>query len=99
MKLAFAAETVEDHSVERDGDDFDDDFNQGTDEGPVLQKGLSVNCYKVGIGEGSAYLKSADEIVVDFILEEGSALVVVAGPAPHVLTIAIGFACMENRRT
>ena len=46
-------------------------------------------------GRGT-YLKAADEVVVDFVLEEGAAPVVVASPAPHVLTVAVGFTGVEN---
>ena len=48
-------------------------------------------CERVG-----AYLETADEGVVDLVLEEGGALVVVAGPAPHVLAVAVGFAAVED---
>ena len=52
-----------------------------------------------GAGENAnrvAYLQAADERVVDLILEERLALVVVAAPAPHVLAVAVGLARVQH---
>ena len=43
-------------------------------------------------------LQAADECVVDVVLEEFFALVVLARPAPHVLAAAGGFGPVENAR-
>ena len=63
MEAAFGVESVEDDAVNGDCDDFDDDFDQGADEGPILRC-LSVTRYE-GVWEGyGTYLESADEGVV-----------------------------------
>lgn len=38
MEAAFGVEAVEDDAVDGDGDYFDDDFDEGADEGPVLTR-------------------------------------------------------------
>ena len=48
-----------------------------------------------GLGKGT-YLEATDEIVMDFVLEEGAALVVIASPSPHVLPVTVGFTCVED---
>ena len=47
-------------------------------------------------GGGWAHLETADEIVLHNVLEEGAAFVVVAGPAPHVLLVAVRLARMQH---
>ena len=42
------------------------------------------------------YLEATDEVVVDFVLEESAALVIIASPAPHVLTVTVGFTRVED---
>lgn len=36
METTFGIVSIEDNTVYGDGDDFDNDFNQGADKGPVL---------------------------------------------------------------
>ena len=36
MEAALRVESVEDDGVDGDGDDFDDNLDEGADEGPVL---------------------------------------------------------------
>lgn len=42
MKLTLRVETVEDDPVDGNGNYFDDDFDKGTDERPVLKAGLVI---------------------------------------------------------
>ena len=37
MELALRVEAVEDDGINGNGDDFDDDFDNGADEGPGLE--------------------------------------------------------------
>lgn len=37
MELAFGIESIEYNSIDGDGDDLDDDFDQTADERPVLR--------------------------------------------------------------
>ena len=37
VEAAFGVESVEDDAVDGDCDDFDDDFDHGADEGPILR--------------------------------------------------------------
>ena len=49
-------------------------------------------------GEEGAYLETADKIVLHDVLEEGTAFGIVAGPAPHVLLVAVRLARMQHGR-
>ena len=42
MKLTLRVETVEDNPVDGNGNYFDDDFDKGTDERPVLKADLAI---------------------------------------------------------
>ena len=43
-----------------------------------------------------AYLKTADEGVGDVVLEQLASRVVFAGPAPHVFSLALRFALVQD---
>lgn len=42
MEAAFGVVAIEDDAVDGDGDDFDNDFNKGADEGPMLERDVSL---------------------------------------------------------
>ena len=46
-----------------------------------------------------AHLQSTDQVVVDFVFEEGLALSAFAGPAPHVLAVAGCFGLVQDGGT
>ena len=46
--------------------------------------------------QAMSYLKPADQVIRDIIFEQLASLVVLAAPSPHVLTVAILSALVEN---
>lgn len=53
---------------------------------------VHVRICAIEAGEMGAYLKPADQSVLDFSFEKIATLVILACPAPHVLAVAIYFA-------
>lgn len=96
MEAAFSVVAVEDDTVDGDGDDFDDDFDESADERPVLVAMLAV-IQRLSESSEDIYLKSADEGIVDVLLEEIFPFAILARPAPHVFTVAVPPAFIQYR--
>ena len=47
VQAAFGEDAVGDDAVDGDGDDFDNDFDEGADEGPVLPKSQLIKSARV----------------------------------------------------
>jgi len=54
VEAALGADAVDDDGVEDDGEDFDDDFDEGADERPVL--GMELAKFLGKVEGGQAYL-------------------------------------------
>lgn len=79
----FSESSFCDEAVEDDGvDEDDEDLDDDFDDG----------------ADETPVLETAEEGVVDFLVEELLSQVLVAGPSPHVLAVAVGFGGLVDGR-
>ena len=90
VKAPFRVEAIEDHGVDEDGDDFDNNLNKSTDQGPMLATRLAL--VRGHISVRSTYLHAAHQVEIDLILIDVLPFPVLARPTPHILTFASVFA-------
>lgn len=94
VEAAFGVVAVEDDAVDGDGDDFDDDLDQGANEGPALSTTIS-RCPQLDPNVQRAYLHPTDECVVDVFAKNLLPPAVFAGPAPHIFVFAVSLLLIQ----
>ena len=95
MELTLRVEAVENHPVQGNGDDLNDNFDNGTDQGPALDFGVVSNGRQTRLAN-NAYLQPANEGIIHVFLEKFLSFPLFARPAPHVPVLPRLMAVMED---
>lgn len=98
-ELALGVEAVEDDCIDGDGYGFHNNFDDTADKRPLLFQKLASSTILRRREMNWAHLKPANKSVANIVMEQLASLVVIATPAPDILSITIRLAAVEDSRT